>query len=693
MGSARDVVARFPVTVAVVVAPWLVATATGSLVTGPAATLRVVVGASVTAAREGRWWTALTSLPWCAQWLGCLATSVATAALLPVAERRLGALRTVAALLVLQVLGVGGGVAAVAGLRGGSRWVTQLDETVMLGPGAAVLGVVLLASAGLGPLWRRRLRLLLISGLAVMALYSGMLGDLLRLFTGLIGLAVGVLVLRRPQDAPPRPSSRSETRVLVALLVALSALGPLVAALAQTRVGPLAVLRYVFTSPVPDPAVVHQVCADPLVGEECTALQARSRLLGWGSAVMSVMPVVLLLVTAAGLWRGRRAAWTAALVLNLVLGAVGLALAWHTASRAVDQLVLLGSASHVHAWLLLGLPALQPSAVAVVLVVAERRFREPAPAGALRVTGRIVAVAALGAVAVFVGGCLLLRTGFTPPPDLPRVLADLPARFLPPVYLGELEPAFLPVTTPARWLFEGVGPAFWAVVCGAALRTLLSDRYGASDDDRRRLTALAQRGGSTLSWMATWPGNAAWFAPDGRAAFAYRVIGGVALTVGGPIGDEDSHRQAVDGFLAHCRERGWTPALYSVDDAIVDAVRERGWAAVQVAEDTLLPLAELTFTGKRWQDVRTALNRARRDGVTAEATTYARASWRIREQIREISEEWSAEKGLPEMGFTLGGLAELDDPRVRLLPAVDASGTVLAVTSWMPVHEHGVHIG
>ena len=50
--------------------------------------------------------------------------------------------------------------------------------------------------------------------------------------------------------------------MLVALLVAVSAIGPLVAALAETRVGPLAVLRYVFTSPVPDPATVQQVCRD-----------------------------------------------------------------------------------------------------------------------------------------------------------------------------------------------------------------------------------------------------------------------------------------------------------------------------------------------------------------------------------------------------------------------------------------------
>ena len=44
-----------------------------------------------------------------------------------------------------------------------------------------------------------------------------------------------------------------------------------------------------------------------------------------------------------------------------------------------------------------------------------------------------------------------------------------------------------------------------------------------------------------------------------------------------------------------------------------------GWDCVQVAEEAVIPLGHLTFTGKRWQDVRTALNKATRQGVTTES--------------------------------------------------------------------------
>src|SRR5689334_18654046 len=89
---------RAPITVTLVAALWMVGAATGSLLNGPPPALRAAVGTGVAAMREGRWWTVLTSLPWCAHLLGYLGTSLATLALLPFAERRLGTARTVAAM-------------------------------------------------------------------------------------------------------------------------------------------------------------------------------------------------------------------------------------------------------------------------------------------------------------------------------------------------------------------------------------------------------------------------------------------------------------------------------------------------------------------------------------------------------------------------------------------------------------------
>jgi lysylphosphatidylglycerol synthetase-like protein (DUF2156 family) len=171
------------------------------------------------------------------------------------------------------------------------------------------------------------------------------------------------------------------------------------------------------------------------------------------------------------------------------------------------------------------------------------------------------------------------------------------------------------------------------------------------------------------------------------------VIGSVALTTGAPVGHPMARRAAVRQFAEFCGARGWTPCFYSISAAVQHVCDRLGWSSVQVAEETVLALGELSFKGKKWQDVRTALNKAAKAGITAEWWAFRHAPLAIVEQVRAISEEWVAEKGLPEMGFTLGGIDELADDAVRCLVAVDAEGTVHGVTSWLPVHRGGKVVG
>jgi lysylphosphatidylglycerol synthetase-like protein (DUF2156 family) len=204
---------------------------------------------------------------------------------------------------------------------------------------------------------------------------------------------------------------------------------------------------------------------------------------------------------------------------------------------------------------------------------------------------------------------------------------------------------------------------------------------------------LRRQGGPALSYMATWRGNRYWFSQDGAVAIAYRVVGSVALTVGDPIGPAADLPATVAAFGRFCRASGWTLALYGVTSGLSRALADTGYHRVQVAEETRLPLAELTFTGHKWQNVRTALNKARRAGIEARWHRYRDLPADLAAQVRAISREWVAAKRLPEMGFTLGGLDEMADDEVRCLLAVDGERTVHAITSWMPVYRDGATVG
>jgi phosphatidylglycerol lysyltransferase len=687
IGRTVGLLRHAPVAVGLLVVLWVVGAVTDSLRFGPAPPLRMAVALGVPGLVTGRWWSLLTAAVWCAGPAAYVMSSVLLLVLVAPAEQRIGSQRTALLLVTCQVIGGGVCIALLVGLSTavGGDWVQRLGGEVALGPSAGAVGVALAASARLGVLWRRRLQVGLTVVLALFALYSGSLADIVRLLAGMGGLLLGPLVLGRLRDRPRLIVSGPETRILLAALVAASAVGPLVAALSGTAIGPLSVLRLLVLPPTPDPAAVVAVCADPANLEDCVGLQYRLRLSGVGPAIMSVLPVALLLVLADGLRRGRRFAWWAASGLNLGFALLGAGLAVLVGAAPGERLVAFGGASDRQFYTGVITSVAQPLAIVALLYLTRARFPVRAPARAYRGPA-IVVGATLGLLCVvYVVGSLLAADQYTPRPNVLDLLADLPTRFLPPGYLGEIEIAFLPTAPVATMLYEWIGVVFWTVALTAVLWMLRRTPLITQNAHAAR-QLLIRHGGSSLSWLTTWAGNEYWFDDDRRAAIAYRVIGRIALTVGEPFGAPCARTAAVSGFARFCADHAWIPCLYSVGDTIRDAALALGWRNVQVAEETLVDLPGLTFSGKRWQDVRTALSKAAAAGVTAEWVTFSRAPRAITDQIRAISEEWVADKGLPEMEFTLGGVDELADDQVRCLIAVDADRTVHGVTSWLPVY-------
>ncbi len=198
--------------------------------------------------------------------------------------------------------------------------------------------------------------------------------------------------------------------------------------------------------------------------------------------------------------------------------------------------------------------------------------------------------------------------------------------------------------------------------------------------------ALQDHGGGTLSWMTTWDGNN--YARTSEGIVAYQKRAGVAIVLADPLGPEASRAGSAREFIVMAERAGLIPCFFSASDATRDAVPAT-WRSLVVADDTIVDLPGLEFTGKAWSAVRTSINRAAREEVTFRMTRLGEESWGTQQQLRAISEMWVGDKGLPEMGFTLGTLDEAKDPEVRLALAVAANGDVDGFLSWLPVYGGG----
>ncbi|WP_223848823.1 MULTISPECIES: bifunctional lysylphosphatidylglycerol flippase/synthetase MprF [Microbacterium] len=241
-------------------------------------------------------------------------------------------------------------------------------------------------------------------------------------------------------------------------------------------------------------------------------------------------------------------------------------------------------------------------------------------------------------------------------------------------------------------VLAGILPALAALIVVLGVRAVIRRSAPVPTVEERSAVrdTLVRDGSGAFAHMATWAGNSIWIGSDG-AVVAYRVRHGVAITVGDPICTDRA--ATVRSFAAFCEERGWTPVFYSVHDETAGALDAVGWSRMPVGTEAVLATAGFSVAGKRRQDLRTAVNRAAREGVEAVWTRYVDLDEPTRAQVEEICAVWAHGRALPEMGFTLGGLDELRDRDVRLMLARAADGRVHAVTSWLPRRCDGVVVG
>ncbi|MER0100911.1 DUF2156 domain-containing protein [Corynebacterium sp. KPL2734] len=495
------------------------------------------------------------------------------------------------------------------------------NSTDFLSPIGFIVGAAGFASAFMPRLWRRRLRISILSLTATYVLYAGALSDVLGITTAALSIAAGQLLAK---PAPGTPTVR-EQRVLIAVCVACVAIGPAFIALDPLAQGPFS--------------------------DVTRLLWQDSR--GIGPVVANLLPLILQLVFCFGLVRGRITAW------------------WLAVLSQVAALALL---TYRLSFLPELIPVMLPWLTVLAILLINRRLfpTHENRAYLLRTALLSAGIAACGSVL-----WILIAQLHAP---LPNVLAETPLRFLPTVVALILPHHVIPTSSLAWFFYEWIGNTFWIFVAFRLYRGFSRPTDPANEADLRIARRLLESGtGDHLSFMTLWKSNRYFF--HGDSYVAYRVSNGVALTLGTPVGRDISTE-----FATFASNQGWSVAWYSVNADFAAAHPEL--KRVHVAEEAVLP-CRTEFKGKKFQNVRTARNKATKEGIRTRWTSWAELDLTTIAKITALSEEWVAEKALPEMGFTLGGLEEMKVPGTRLLLAEAQDGTLHGVTSWMPVFENG----
>ena len=204
-----------------------------------------------------------------------------------------------------------------------------------------------------------------------------------------------------------------------------------------------------------------------------------------------------------------------------------------------------------------------------------------------------------------------------------------------------------------------------------------------AEDFRRVRHLVAVSDGDPLAPFALRPEKLYVFSPDGRAAVGYRVRVGCAVAAGDPVGAPDAWPQAIEAFMVFARSRKLRVAVLGAGE------RARPlWAsyhlnlAVPIGRDVVVTRTKFTLEGRRYRNLRQAIQRARNAGVSVE---FHREGDLSTEQVRELSTLLKRSRRIDTRGFSmiLGRLFDGSTPDAVLAVARDPAGTPVAMHRYL----------
>ena len=204
---------------------------------------------------------------------------------------------------------------------------------------------------------------------------------------------------------------------------------------------------------------------------------------------------------------------------------------------------------------------------------------------------------------------------------------------------------------------------------------------------------LRRHGGcDSLGYFALRRDKSVVFSPTGKAAVSYRVVSGVMLASGDPIGDPEAWPGAIREFMALADRHAWVPAVMGCSERGGEVwVREAGLRALELGDEAIVDVDGFSLEGRAMRNVRQMANRVERAGYSARVRRIGDMSTEEIEQVRAQAAAWRGAE--VERGFSMA-LGRFGDPADADAVAVTAhlDGELRAVLHFVPWGDDGLSL-
>jgi phosphatidylglycerol lysyltransferase len=225
------------------------------------------------------------------------------------------------------------------------------------------------------------------------------------------------------------------------------------------------------------------------------------------------------------------------------------------------------------------------------------------------------------------------------------------------------------------------------IVLALLMRPVLKRRHPeATDEDRARVREIiADHGSDPMDYFALLPDKRYFFGAGGQGVIAYALWRKFAVALADPICPAESRAVMIHAFARFCKSQDWQPMFYCSHVANRPLYEEEGFATFKVGEDARLDVNEFKLEGGKFQNLRTARNKARKNGLTFQwYDAKPQIDHGLEAQLQLLSNDWLARKHGGEMTFDLGSFS-IDFIREHGAAIVrNPEGRIETFATWLP---------
>ncbi|MFH9069770.1 phosphatidylglycerol lysyltransferase domain-containing protein [Streptomyces alboflavus] len=220
------------------------------------------------------------------------------------------------------------------------------------------------------------------------------------------------------------------------------------------------------------------------------------------------------------------------------------------------------------------------------------------------------------------------------------------------------------------------------------------------DDESRLRELLAKHGGrDSLGHFALRRDKGVVFSPSGKAAVTYRVVSGVMLASGDPIGDVEAWPGAIERFMDEAKAHSWTPAVMGCSETGGEVwTRETGLDALELGDEAVVDVADFSLSGRAMRNVRQMVKRIERNGYETRVRRIRDLGEKELERIQRAAEDWRGTDTERGFSMALGRIGDPNDGDCLIATAHKADekpgpyGDLKAVIHFVPWGKDGVSL-